>query len=345
MRRRIEDIWAREKAGLATAVLTPLSWLFGAVTTVRNLAFDAGILSSRSLGCPVISVGNLSVGGTGKTPVSAWVAQQLLARGQRPAILLRGYGADEPLVHERLTPDAIVVADPDRVRGAARARAAGATVCVLDDAFQHRRARRDVDLVLVAAEQGARGRLLPAGPFREPARALRRAHALVVTRKTASSAEADRVGALWAAAAPGLPVAVMLLGPGPLREATPAPAGARGSPSPDLRGRRVLAISAIGSPAAFEGQLRAAGAEVVAAAFPDHHPYSAAEVSELARRAGSVDHAVCTLKDAVKLGGRWPREGPPLWYLSQAVVVERGERVLADLLGRLDGLRTSDQRP
>ncbi len=344
MKRRVEELWARGGAG--TAALAPLSWLFGAVTGLRNLAFDTGVLPSRPLGAPTVSVGNLSVGGTGKTPVSAWVAQQLLARGQRPAILLRGYGDDEPLVHRRLTPDAIVVADPDRVRGALQALASGATVLVLDDGFQHRRARRDVDLVLVAAEQGSRGRLLPAGPFRERGRALRRAHALIVTRKTASMAEAEQVAREWTADTPALPVAVLHLRAGPLRPALAPSDGAReASPPPSLRGARVLAISAIGAPAAFEGQLRDAGAEVERAAYPDHHSFSDADVAGLVRRTGAVGVAVCTLKDAVKLGDRWPRQGPPLWYLSQAVVVERGERVLTDLIGRLGGLRTSDHRP
>ncbi len=343
MKRRVEEMWARD--GARTAALAPLSWLFGAVIGIRNLAFDAGVLRSRGLGAPTISVGNLSVGGTGKTPVSAWFAQQLLARGERPAILLRGYGDDEPLVHRRLTPGAIVVADPDRVRGAAQARASGATILVLDDGFQHRRARRDIDLVLVAAEQGARGRLLPAGPFRERRRALRRADVLVVTRKTASMAEAERVARQWTLETPELPVAVLHLGAGPLRPAVAAPEGAVHPAPPPLRGARVLAISAIGAPAAFEGQLRAAGADVEGAAYPDHHPFSDAEIAVLATRAGATGLAVCTLKDAVKLGDRWPRNGPPLWYLSQAVVVERGERVLTGLIDRLGGLRTSDLRP
>lgn len=332
MRPGIEGLWERD--GLAARALTPLAWLFSAVSGIRNLAFDAGLLRSRPLGLPAISVGNLSVGGTGKTPMSAWVAQELLARGHRPAILLRGYGEDEPLVHQQLTPAAIVVADPDRVAGAARARAAGATVAVLDDAFQHRQARRDVDLVLVAAEQGAARRRLPAGPLREGPRALRRAHALVVTRKVATLEVAEETARRWSASAPGLPTACVHLRAGPLRPVGPqAPA----TPVPGLAGARLLAISAVGAPEAFEGQLREAGAVVTGAAFEDHHAFTDAEVAELARRAERADVTVCTLKDAVKLGVRWPAQAPPLWYLSQAVIVERGEPVLRDLLDRLGG--------
>jgi tetraacyldisaccharide 4'-kinase len=332
MSRRIEDIWERD--GLATRVLAPLAWVYGAITGIRNAAYDTGVLRSHALGLPTVSVGNLSVGGTGKTPVSAWVAQELARRGARPAILLRGYGDDEPRVHARLTPGAIIVADPDRVAGARRARAAGATVLVLDDGFQHRRARRDLDLVLVAAEQGAARRRLPAGPLREPARALRRADALLVTRKTASAQEAEEVGERWSRAAPGIAVIHLHLGAGELRPAVPAP-GAPPPPVPRLAGRRVLAVSAIGAPEAFEGQLRAAGAEVERARFPDHHAFGDSDVRELARRAEAAGLVVCTLKDAVKLGERWPRHAPPLWYLSQAVSVERGADRLAGLFDAL----------
>jgi hypothetical protein len=106
----VERIWARD--GLGARALLPLAWLYGVVTAVRNLAYDLGVFRSHALGLPSISIGNLTVGGTGKTPVASWVAQRLIARGLRPAIVLRGYGNDEPLVHARLTPGAVVVVDP-----------------------------------------------------------------------------------------------------------------------------------------------------------------------------------------------------------------------------------------
>ena len=327
----VERAWATD--GVAVRLLAPLAWAFGAVTALRNLAFDRGVLRARSLGMPAISVGNLSVGGTGKTPVAAWVAQRLLARGLPTAILLRGYGADEPLVHAELTPQAIVVADPDRARGAAIARSRGARVAVLDDAFQHRQARRDADLVLLAAERVGSQRLLPAGPFRELPRALRRAHAVIVTRKSADRATAEQVLTEALRWAPGAAGAVVALRPGALRrvgtEAVPEERSLD-----DLRGARVLAVSAIGAPAAYEAQLAAAGASVVPAAYGDHHAFSAADVATLVRRAEGCALVVCTLKDAVKLAPLWPRQGPALWYLSQTVVVERGAEALDALLSR-----------
>jgi len=333
MSHAIERMWARD--GAAAWALTPLSWLFGVATGARNLLYDLGVLRAVPLGLPAVSVGNLSVGGTGKTPVSAWVAAELARLGARPAILLRGYGADEPLVHARLNPSVPVIADPDRVAGAARARALGATVLVLDDAFQHRRAARDLDLVLVAAEQGAAHRLLPAGPLRERRGALRRAGLIVVTRKSATLAEAEAAAAAWSGFAGAPPTAIVHLKAGALHPVNSEGTTAVPIPVAGLKGKRVLAISAIGAPEPFRAQLAAAGATVDPAAFPDHHAFDERDLAQLAERAALADLVCCTLKDAVKLGPRWPRQAPPLWYLSQAVEVERGNAVLQEALRRL----------
>lgn len=330
MSRAMERIWAAD--GPAAWALTPLSWLFGVATGLRNALFDVGLLRSQSLGLPAVSVGNVSVGGTGKTPIAAWVATELMAMGARPAILLRGYGGDEPLVHARLNPGVPVIANPDRVAGAAEARAQGATVLVLDDAFQHRQARRDIDLVLVAAEQGRAHRLLPAGPLREGRSALRRAQLLIVTRKSATRAEAGAVAAAWTAFAGAPASALVALVPGPLR---PLSAGEASLPLEALRGKRVLAVSAIGAPEAFEAQLRATGAVVQSAAYPDHHPFSDSDIADLERRARATDLTICTLKDAVKLEPLWPRQAPGVWYLSQAVEVERGGARIREALQQL----------
>ncbi len=327
----IEGVW--EKDGAGARLLAPLGWAFDGITRLRNAAYDAGLLRGVALGLPAVSVGNLSVGGTGKTPVASWIAQRLSAAGARPAILLRGYGADEPLVHERLAPAALVIADADRVRGAQAARTRGASVLVLDDAFQHRRARRDLDLVLIAAEQGAAHRVLPAGPLRESPRGLRRAHALVITRKRASAADAEAVASRWRRWNPAAAVVQVALAPAGLEPVRGAEASAL--PLAALAGRPVLAISAIGAPGAFEAQLAALGARVESAAFADHHAFGEAEVSALARRVPPHGLAVCTLKDAVKLEVRWPRGAPPLWYLSQAVTIERGGEWLDARLARL----------
>lgn len=331
---RLEALWARGGGG--ALALTPISWLYALVTGARNAAYDAGVLRTASLGAPTVSIGNLTVGGTGKTPVSAWVAGRLQALGARPGILLRGYGADETMVHQRLTPSAIVIADPDRIAGAARAIAGGARALVMDDAFQYRRARRDLDIVLVAAEQGNARRRLPAGPLREGPAALARADVLMVTRKTASSAVAEETALRWTRAAPDVVTVVVSLSPSAL---VPVDADSPSSPLAltALADASVLALSAIGDHAAFESQLARHGARVESRAFPDHHPFSDADVAALVERATYADLAVCTLKDAVKLSSRWPRHGPALWYLSQAIGIERGA---AELDTRLRALLT-----
>src|SRR5436189_300110 len=112
-------------ARLARVILLPLSALYAIVIAVRNVLYRAGALAVRRLPLPAVAVGNRAVGGAGKTPVAAWIAGFYAGRGRTPAVLLRGYGGDEPKVHERLVPGAVVVADPDRVAGAARALAAG----------------------------------------------------------------------------------------------------------------------------------------------------------------------------------------------------------------------------
>jgi tetraacyldisaccharide-1-P 4'-kinase len=193
-------LWAGEmgvRGSALGAALAPAAAAYRLGVAARNRAYDAGLLPAWHAGIPVVSVGNIAVGGTGKTPFAHWLAVQLRARGRTPAILHGGYAADEPALHRRWAADIAVVVGRDRVHGAQQARAGGADVLVLDDGFQHRRLHRDLDIVLVAAErwQGASARLLPRGPWREPVTALRRATLVVVTRKTATEQAAQQVAA------------------------------------------------------------------------------------------------------------------------------------------------------
>jgi tetraacyldisaccharide 4'-kinase len=321
----VERVWygSGAVAGAARAALWPAELLYRGAVAARNALYDHRVLGTAAGALPAVSVGNVSVGGTGKTPVAAWVAATLRERGARPAIVLRGYGGDEAMVHERLNPGVPVVVDADRLAGMSRARALDADVAVLDDAFQHRRAPRVADIVLVAAERGLdRWRLLPAGPMREPRSSLRRASLIVVTRKSASFAQASDVldGALAESRGPG---AIVHLAPAELV----AVDGGTTRPLAGLKGQRVLLITAIGQPDALVAQLRAEGAIVEERRFPDHHHFSVAELQRVASAASAGVTALCTLKDAVKIGGRWPGPGP-LWYVSQHLTVERGQDAL-----------------
>jgi tetraacyldisaccharide 4'-kinase len=329
----VESVWHGRGAAavVARAALAPLSAVYGTVIAARNARYDRG-LGVRAVACPALSVGNLTVGGTGKTPVAAWFARALQAGGGRPALVMRGYGDDEWRVHALLSPTVPVVRDADRVRGIASAAAAGADCIVLDDAFQHRRARRVVDVVLVAAD-GWTGdvRLLPSGPYREPLASLRRADLVVITVKSATTAAIDAVRtAVRAAVGPERPVAVMALEADALRQVTPTLDAAASAPLARLAaGHPVLAISAIGDPAAFERSLTAAGATILPRRFRDHHAFSASDANALARAVPAGGVAVCTLKDAVKLAPLWPHAAQPLWYLSQTPVVRDGADALA----------------
>lgn len=316
-------------AATARALLWPAERLFAV------LSASSGARKARGAGhtaVPTVAVGNLTVGGTGKTPVAAWFASRLAARGFHPAVLLRGYGEDEPLVHARINPGVPVLVDRERRRSGKRALAQGATALVLDDAFQHRQMPRDVDVVLVSADAwDGRVRLLPAGPFREPLSALRRAHVVLVTRKAVSAARAQAVADAVAAAAGRVPVAVAYLAPDQL---VPWSGGSAGALT-GLGGQRVVAVSGIGAPGAFLWQLRAAGADVQEMTFGDHHAYTAADVRAIVMRSVQADRVICTLKDAVKLGPLWPPDAPTLWYLSQIVIWEAGRERVEALLDRL----------
>ena len=337
----VERIWWGNDAmaRMVRVALAPFEVAYRGIVAVRGSLYDAGFLPARRTAIPALSVGNLSVGGTGKTPFAAYVASELRARGGNPAIVLRGYGGDEPLVHATLNPGVPVVVSPDRVAGVAEARVLGADVAVLDDAFQHRRAERWADVVLVSADRWTDARrLLPAGPWRESARALRRATIAVVTRKAASVADAERVRDALRSSVPGLQVAIALLSARELHEAT----GTGTMPLASLRDRRVHLIAAIGDPRAFSRQLEAAGAQVTASSlFPDHYRFTREDGVRLALASADADLAVCTLKDAVKLGPHWPAEAPRLWYVSQQVVVEREGDALATLLDGLLAARST----
>lgn len=333
--RLIRWLWTSRRidARLARVGLSPLAALWRAGVGARNLAFDRGWLDVHELPLPAVGIGNLTVGGSGKTPIADWVARHYVSRGLRPGILLRGYGRDEVLVHEHNVPEAIVVADPDRVAGAERALGRGAQVLVLDDAFQRRDVFRDLNILLVSAE-GARAvrHCLPAGPWREPASAARRADILIVTRKRADQATAAEVAREFGQLVSG-PVGTVHLGVSRYAGMV----SGRETPRAMLDGKRVVAASAIADPEAFIAQTKATGAQVQAATWRDHHDFRDEDVAWLARAARKADFVILTEKDAVKLRDRWPASIPEPLVAELAVDWEEGE---SDIVARLDGLVT-----
>ena len=325
--------WWAGKAGAAGGALSVLSapaeLAFRAVVRARNAGFDRGWIGAEAVSVPVVSVGNTAIGGAGKTPVAAWLAARLACWGRRPAVVLRGYGGDEVALHRTWNPSIPVFAAPRRIAGARAAVGAGCDVVVLDDAFQHRRLRRDLDVVLVSAEGWTpHPRLLPRGPWREAPWALGRADIVIVTRKTASEEDATGIETEIRALHPRLALARCALLPSRVVNVD----GGHETNVEALASRRVLAVAALAWPEPFLDHLRDAGADVEAAIYPDHHPFTAADAARIAKRAGARP-ILMTAKDAVKLRPLLPA-GADAWVLEQEVHLESGAAALDAALRR-----------
>jgi len=320
----------------------PWDWLLGAAVVgyraglaLHRAAYATGLRRTDTLPCAVVAVGNLTVGGTGKTPMVEWLARALRAGGRRVVVLSRGYGrraaspvtvvsdrdrvlatveeaGDEPILLARRLPGVPVVVGSDRHQtGSAALERFGADVLVLDDGFQQQRLRADVAVVCLDAQApwGHRG-LLPRGSLREPPRAIGRAHLLVlthpagVTHRAAVEAEVRRH-------AGGVPIAHATYEP---EGGVDARTGAA-VPLESLRGRPVLAFAGIAAPERFAATLRGLGTNLrELAVFPDHHAYRPADVTTLEARARAAGAAVLvtTEKDAVRLP---PGGVLPVWAL------------------------------
>lgn len=319
--------------------LTPFSWLFGTATEIRRSLYQSGVFTVHRVPCPVISIGNLTVGGTGKTPLVEWAVRETRKLGKQATVLSRGYGASANGVPDELAAlseslDQLAwVSDPDRVRGALKAiERHRADVIVLDDGFQHHRLARDLDIVAVDATLPfGGGYCLPRGMLREPIRALRRSDVVVITRADQVEAAAlVRLARRLHRAANKAVLATASHRPHCVRSL----ADGTVSPPSSLEGRRVYAASGIGNPQAFEETLRALGADLAGTArFLDHHAYQPEEIDALRRAAETVgaDFLVTTAKDAVK----WPAPtgpGPEPVALEVRMAFRTGEDEVRDRL-------------
>lgn len=307
---------------------------------LRNAAFDRGWKAVQRASVPVISVGNLTLGGTGKTPMVEWLARWFRDRDVRVCLISRGYGQagsvnDEGLVLEENLPDVPHLQGPDRASLAAIAVEELETqLILLDDGFQHRRLARDLDVVLLdALDPFGLGRLFPRGLLREPVGSLRRADVAVVSR--ADLVSEDRLG--WIRdqirrRAGAIPVLESRHAPRDLVDGD-----GNYEPLGDLSGRRAAAFCGVGNPEGFRGTLRGLGVDLVdLRIFPDHHPYSAADVAELEGWADQLgpDLILTTQKDLVKL--RVSNLGEtPLRALRIGLEIKGGAEPLTDPLSAL----------
>jgi tetraacyldisaccharide 4'-kinase len=269
----------------------------------RAALYGAGVFPSRAMPAPSVAVGNLTVGGSGKTPIAGWIANHYAGMGLKPAILLRGYGGDEGDVLRADAPEALVLEDPDRWKMAQRAVEKGVDVLVLDDAFQRLDVRNDLNIVLVSAEsQRAVRWTLPVGPWREGWKALQRADLAIVTRKRADLTVARATARRVAEELRGRPVAIAHLRLGGFSELK----SGRPVDPESLDRARVVVAAGVADPGALGEQLAGLGARVEVLPLADHQRYDSGQVNRLVELTGRVDYVVVTKKDAVKLARQWP---------------------------------------
>lgn len=329
----LQRVWYDREAQWLSLMLLPLSWLFGLVVACRRAAYRIGLLRRVRVARPVVVVGNVSVGGTGKTPFTIWLATQLQAKGARVGIVLRGYGGNSSHWPRDVSSDsdpqevgdeavllatrtaAIVVAGPDRVAAARRAIERNAEIVLSDDGLQHYRLARDREIVVIDGRRGVGNRrLLPAGPLREPVSRLAQADLRVVSWRDESSR-------------PLTPVAATIQACARLVEAT-ALVGGETRPIEDFKGVRVHAVAGIGHPQAFFAALQQLGIEVAPHPLPDHARLTAADIhfpDDLP--------VLMTEKDAVKCRRFADRRH---WAVRMDVVVsEQDAAAVHAMLGRL----------
>ena len=336
-------------------LLLPLSWLYGAAMACRNKAFDLGLLNSEDVGVPVISVGNMTMGGVGKTPLVEYIVGMCLAKARKVAVVSRGYrrssqgvvmvsdgrklladagrGGDEPVQMARKHPHTIVVVGERRVE-AARAAVSGlkADLIVMDDGFQHRSIRRELDIVVIDSRKDLfLTPMIPAGERRESLRALGRAQLVALSRSDQDTGWWKEKGE-----ASGIPTIRYCYRIERLREVCPD--GERDVDS--LDGKNLFLFSGIGDHRDFLRQVKEVYRPVVGELrFPDHHAYSSGDLNSIAAaaKAAGATALLTTEKDAVRLSGN--REGIktilqqfPLFYVGIAIDITQGKEVLHSMI-------------
>jgi tetraacyldisaccharide 4'-kinase len=335
LQRWVEDRLWPSRGGFITrpaaAAFGAAGWVYGGAVRIRETSYRIGILRSKRLSRPVISVGNLTLGGAGKTPAVIAIGRLLLSAGLRPAVLSRGYGGrnrapvlivsdgrevrfpaniagDEPVLLAQKLRDVPVLIGADRVEvGRAAVASFRPDVLILDDGFQHRRLSRDLDLVLLdAAAPFGNGYLIPRGSLREPASHLRRADALLLTRVESPQAVQETVG-LLKQIKPDIPCLLsrhQLTGWVSLCPKTGTPFVSASTPIVALPAKRVFIVAGIAKPEAFFRSVTEAGLEITGTwIVPDHHPFTHAEIAAIEREAERLhsEAILTTEKDAVRL--------------------------------------------
>jgi tetraacyldisaccharide 4'-kinase len=357
-----QSVWVT----LLRAIATLAAWLYAKVVALRNLLFDHGVLKVHRLNCPVISVGNLAIGGTGKTPMVVWLARLFSQKGYRVGIVSRGYGGvesrrvtvvsdgenifaeqaisgDEPLMLARQLSGIPVLCSTKRVKaGKAAIEKFNCNVLVLDDGFQHRYLARDLDVVMLdSRDPYGSNRVFPRGRLRERAAALARAQVLVLSRFDGSEGAVKNCEILrrqWPdkiiAAATYRPIRIF------------AAADKRERPPNSLRGLRLAAFAGIARPDAFFQSVHNLGARLVyTATLPDHYPLTSELLASLVRQASGLKPELwlTTEKDWVRLPEIIP-QGMELWVMAVEIDLERdGAQLIGAVLRALKAVNVGSE--
>jgi tetraacyldisaccharide 4'-kinase len=324
-------------AVFARLAFCPFSLAYRCAVQIRNKFYDAGTLKIHKVSVPVISVGNITTGGTGKTPLVVWLVNHLAAK-YKPAILTRGYKSNQGISDEasllaQACPKIPVIINPDRVKGAKEAIAQGANVLVMDDGFQHRRLARDMDIVAIDATcPFGYGRILPAGLLREPLSSLKRADAVIITR--ADQIEKDRIDEIKEtvkAIKPSLVVAAAVHKPLSLVDNH----GTKLQLT-QIKNKKVFAFCGIGNPQAFFDTLKSVGATIAGSCvYDDHYHYSKTDIDYIAdhAKAKSADLVLTTEKDFNKINAAWLKNTPPEFaYLAVEIELRSGAERITQLI-------------
>jgi tetraacyldisaccharide 4'-kinase len=328
-------------------MLILLSWPYRGIVRLRNDLYSSGLSEAHQVSAVVISVGNLTTGGTGKTPLVIWLCRLLQERQLRCAILTRGYKtprgqlSDEPAVLTAQCPGIPIIINPNRVEGAAEAICRhDAQVLVMDDGFQHRHLARDLDIVAIdATSPFGYGRVLPAGLLREPITGLERAHAVVLTRcDQASGAMLQQIEEAIRRVNADLTVARSLHAPAGIKTADGVEIGIE-----EVRGSRIFAFCGVGNPQSFFRTVdRLKGVLAGSQVFDDHYRYTDGDLNQIYRQAVERQAALIltTQKDWTKIAKLpIPQGHPPLAYLAVELQITAGAQELTALIDRTLGDR------
>lgn len=316
---------------------------YTAIIAVRNFLYSKSWLKTRRVNATIFSIGNITVGGTGKTPLVIWLCKFLQQKGIQCAILTRGYktrtegretSIDEPAILAESCPQARVIVNPDRVIGATEAvNKFGAKVLIMDDGFQHRRLYRNLDIVTIDATcPFGYGRMLPAGLLREPVTSLKRADAVVITHSDqVQQTELNELEEKLKQLNPDMIVARSMHEP-----VCAKLADNKEIAIDSLKGRRIFAFCGVGNPQAFLNTIRSLGVEPVGSKiYNDHHHYTDADISNIREQAMAcgTNLILTTQKDWTKIRHLIPtKEGIPLVYLAVELKFLSGEDKLKGLI-------------